>query len=113
MANQLIERLAGEELHRDERVATVLADVENRDDVGMAEAPGGAGLAGKALAELRCVEAAAQQLDDDEAVDRGVAGKVEGAHAPLADFFEDLVTADEAGRRSCRRPTRVAPARRT
>ena len=64
--DQLCERLAGHVLHRDERPVLVLADIEDRDDVGMAQAAGGARLAREALARRLVVESLLEQFDGDQ-----------------------------------------------
>ena len=91
------ERLARHVLHHDVRRVVVLADLEHRHDVGVAQAPGRARLAGEALAQLRAVEAVAQQLDGDEAVDRGIAPEVYDGHAALAEQPDDFVGTDAVG----------------
>ena len=113
VANQLRERFTRQELHRDERIAVMLADVEDRHDVGMAQAAGGARLPREALAKSLGVETMAQQLDRDEAIDRGVPRKKQRAHPAFTDLVEDLIAAYEArGHRRCQLGAGSAPARR-
>ena len=97
--NQLAERLAGDVLHRDERLSLVCPDVVDGDDVRMLEARGDLRLANEALADLGVVDA--QQLDRDEAIDRGIEREIEHAHPAMAETVPNLITAD--GRRLCHR----------
>ena len=74
-------------LHRDERLAVLLADVEDRDDVGVAEAGDGTGLAVEALAEL--LHILPQQLDRDLALENRVPGEIQRAHPAASDAVDD------------------------
>src|SRR6476661_3597351 len=98
VANQLRERFTRQELHRDERIAVMLADVEDRHDVRMAQAAGGARLPREALAKRLGVQAMAQQLDRDEAIDRRIARKKQRPHSAFTDLVEDLIPAYEPRR---------------
>ena len=98
-ANQLLQRLARHVLHGDERPAVVLADIEDRHDVGMAKAPGGARLAREPLARRLVVDSLLEQLDGDRAIDRGIAGEVEGAHAAVGNQPDDAIPSDRDGGR--------------
>ena len=67
--NQLLQRLALQTLHDDERLAVVLPDVVNRADVGMIEGGGGARLAVETLPGLRsCDEFLGQEFDRHNAI---------------------------------------------
>ena len=77
----------------------VLADIEDRHDVGMAKAPGGARLAREPLARRLVVESLLEQLDGDRAIDRGIAGEVEGAHAAVGNQPDDAIPSDRDGGR--------------
>ena len=98
-ANQLLQRLAGHVLHGDERPLVVLADIEDRHDVGMAKPPGGARLAREPLARRLVVESLLEQLDGDRAIDRGIAGEVERAHAAVGNQPDDAIPSDRDGGR--------------
>ena len=67
--DDLAQRLAVDVLHRDERQAVVLVDVEDGDDVGMTERAGRLRLAREALARFGRIELLANELDRDEAAD--------------------------------------------
>jgi hypothetical protein len=76
-------------------LASLLADLEHGGDVGVAQPGGGAGLLGEALDKARVFgDVGAQQLEGDDAVQRGIAGLVDGGKAAPADLFEDLVFAE-------------------
>ena len=84
-----------EELERDERQVVDLADLVDLDDVGMAELGDGLGLdaepgevVGPGLLP------AADHLHRDHAVQPGLAGQVDHAHAPLAELLQELVAGD-------------------
>ncbi len=90
--DQLLERAALEELHRDVVGAVELAAVEDLDDVGVLQAGGGARLAAEALDELRVGgEAAVEDLQRDLAAELGVLGAVDVGHAAAADALDDRV----------------------
>ena len=81
----------GDELHREEDGAVVLALVVDGDDVGVREPGGGPGLADEPGRELLVVaEAGVHHLDRDGAVEPEVGGLVDAGHA----------TARHPGRRS-------------
>src|SRR5207249_4903985 len=84
-------------LHGDERLAHVLAELEDGDDVGVLQPAGRSRLAQEPFAHLLAVAAFANQLDGDMPADLGVERAIQRAHAPLPDFFEKLVIADLVG----------------
>ncbi|MFN7915380.1 MAG: hypothetical protein U0Q55_08565 [Vicinamibacterales bacterium] len=88
------QRLARDVLHDDVRPVLVIADVEDRDDVRVAQLAGRPGLALEAFTHLGRVDAVAQQLDGDQAIDGGIASDIDGAHAAPADRFHDFVLTD-------------------
>jgi hypothetical protein len=90
-ADQIGERVAAHELHGDEGQTVVLADVVDRDDIGVTEDAGGAGLAREAVAKLGSIVARPEQLDGDVAADPGISRAVQGTHAALSDQVDDLV----------------------
>src|SRR5262249_52086733 len=83
---------AGEVLEHGEGGAVVLADVEDADDVGVGELRQGAHLTCEAAREARLVEdGGARHLDDDVALQDGVAGVVDVGRDDLAEPGEDVV----------------------
>ena len=94
------QRLAGEELHRDEVLLDVrpldLAVVEERDDVRVLQLGEDARLLEEALEELRLVLVVAVALNDlqrDGAFERHLGRVVDAPHASASDRGEDLVLA--------------------
>ena len=95
-------------LHGDEGrpALRVLADVVDRDDVGVRQDPGGLGLAHEALPELTGLGVVLvalgglDRLDRDEPADDGVLGEVHHPHRALAELVQDLVAAEPAHARS-------------
>ena len=96
--DQLGERLPRHVLHRDERTVVVLADVEDRHDVGMVETAGGPGLSREALACRGVVEARFEELDHHQPVDRRITGQIDRTHAAVGEEPLDLIPADGIGR---------------
>ena len=96
---QLPQRLAAHELHRDERDVAVLANAVNGDDIGVREAGRGAGLFFEA-SQPRGIETsrALQHLQGDVAAEPEVSGAVHGAHASRAEKRHHLVATDVASR---------------
>jgi hypothetical protein len=94
-ANQLGERLAADELHGDEGPPVELAELVDGDDVRVRDAAGGTGLALEPLPHLLVVEAFAQELDRDQAIERGIAGEIHVAHPAALDEALDRVLADD------------------
>ena len=97
------QRVAGDQLHHQEDGAVVVALVEDRDDVGVREPGGGAGLAHEALGEVAVVvavaEAGVHHLDGDGAVEPDVEGLVDAGHAAAGDARADPVAAVEQAAR--------------
>ena len=89
------ERLAVEQLHRDEEPAGVFADLEDLAGVGVADAGRGAGLAPEALAAL--LVGAGDRLQRDAAAEARVLGRVDDAHPALSELVEDAIAADPLG----------------
>ena len=116
----LVDRAAGQQLHDDERAGRVaggLADVVDRHDVGVvADARGGTGLAGEALAGgvvggQRGGEDLDRHLAPEDLVGRGV----HGSHPAVGDVAQHPVALGQGGlelrgRHPCRRryPRRTA-----
>src|SRR6185436_4315894 len=83
------------ELHGDEWLAVVVADVEDRDDVRVTEPGSRARLTRKALAQLFVI--VLQDLDGDLAFEPRVPDEVQGAHAALPNWANDLIAPDADG----------------
>ena len=80
--DEVEERFAFDELHREEALTAVLADVEGARDVGVRDAPGELHLATKSLDDARRVgDLALEHLQRDDLVELTVAHLVDGAHA--------------------------------
>ena len=91
-AQALAQGLPLEQLGDDVGRAVVGSEIEHRDDAGVVELPGGAGLLLEAADPLRIErDVAVQDLDRDVAAEARVAGAVDLAHAPRADAVGDLV----------------------
>ena len=98
------ERLALDVLHRDEELAVGgAAEVEERDDVRVAELADGAGFVEEAALGVGVVrELAGQHFERDVAVEQLLAGFVDDPHAAGGDLGDDFVAvgdgrADERG----------------
>ena len=92
------QRLAVDVLHGDERLAVLLADVEDADDVLVLEHAGGVRFLHEAAPDLVVVDAFLEELDGDRAAaDLGVAGAQERAHPARPDRADDLVATDGVG----------------
>ena len=94
-ADEVAQRAPVHELHHCEGQPRRLADLVNRDDVGVVEGGGGPRLlseAAKAVWDLG--KGFRQELDGDVAVEIVVAGAVNLTHAPRANLVEELVPAE-------------------
>ena len=89
------ERFALDVLHRDVRLAFVLADIVDGDDVDVLEPAGRSGLARESLAQLGVVKALAQHLDRHFPLDIRIAGEVKLPDPAFTDGAEDLVAAED------------------
>ena len=90
--DQLLQRAALDELHRDEVGAVDLTPVEDRDDVGVLKRGGGLGLAPEAFDELPVLgEALVEDLQRDPTLKVGVLGEPDVGHPPGADPVEEPV----------------------
>ena len=100
--NPLVERLALHQFHRDELDAAVAADVEHGDDVRVVERGGGARLLREPAPGV-VVQAASREegFQRDVAVQPGVAGAIDLAHASGAERLEDLIRAESCAWRKC------------
>ena len=102
LGNQVDQRFAGDVLHHHELGVAFGDDVVNGDDVGMIQRGSGLRFLDEAAAALRIAGArGGQNLDRDEAVEAGVLGLVDLAHASGAEFFQKLIlensSADHSG----------------
>ena len=93
----VLERLALEQLHGDERPTLELADVVDRADVGMIERRRRARLAAEPLDRLRIPgDVVGQELQRDVPPEPRVPGLVDHAHPAPAQLFQDAVVGDGA-----------------
>ena len=91
----MLQRLAVEQLHDEERRAVVLADVVESTDVRVGQLGDGPRFTVEPFAELRTGgECGRQDLDGDGAIEPRVTGFEHLAHATGADRREDLVGAE-------------------
>ena len=74
----------------------MLAGIEDRDDVRMAQASGGTSLVDQPATRMRVFDAGADQLDGELAVEHGVVSQVHFAHAAAAEEPRDLVAPNHA-----------------
>ena len=85
-------------LHDDVRLRLEVAVVVHRDDVRIAERRGRTRFADEALARAGCVDVAEEELERDIALEHGVTGQVERAHASVSQPTLDVITADDVAR---------------
>ena len=91
-ADQLIEGLPGDELHRNEVDPVFGGDVVDGDDAGVVQRRRGLGFTGETAPPLGVADRlGAQGLDRHKAVQMGVARLVDNAHPSPANPGEDLV----------------------
>ena len=91
----MLERLALEQLHRDEELAVVLTDLMDRADVRMIERRRRARLAMEALHRpVVAGEILRQELERDVPAESEVLGVVDDAHPPAAKFAEHAIVGD-------------------
>ncbi len=95
-ADHLRHRPAGDELHRQVRVALVLADRVDADDVGVMDLGGEPCLAQEAPAGL--VVGHLQDLDGDRPVEHRVETEVHDSHAAVSEAVPDFIRADMCGK---------------
>ena len=94
-SEDLVEVRALDELHGDERVSVDLAEIVDRDDVGVLQRAGRLGLAEKSAAQVGVAgERVAHHLDGDGPVEHRIEGAIHDPHGPFADLAEDAVFAD-------------------
>jgi hypothetical protein len=94
-ADTMLQRGPFEELHGDECLSFLLADVVDCANVGMIQRGGGLGFALKAGQSLRIAGySLRQKLERDKTSETGVLGFVDDTHSAAAEFFEDAVMRD-------------------
>ena len=94
-----IERLALDELHRDEVAAAGRADLVHGDDVGMREPRHRARLAQQALASLVVAAVGLQDLERDAPLEIGIERGVDDAHAADAELALEAIAAERSRER--------------
>ena len=91
----MLQILAAQELHREERLSLVLAEIVDGDDVPVRELAGGARFAEEALAQLGVVlDGGRDDLQGDFALEQRVVGLIDNAHPTLTDFLDDPIAPD-------------------
>ena len=91
-ATSSFRRRAVEELHHQKRMVLIVdVEVENRDDVGMAEAGAGAALAEEPVARARSAVLAADDLDRDLVAEQRPARPIHGTHPTFGQQRQNLV----------------------
>ncbi len=95
LADAMLQRLAVEQLHHEEPLAVVLADVEERADVGVVQRRGDACLALEAFDRLRIArQLRREEFDGNLPAEPRVLGAIDHSHAAAAEFFDDAVVRD-------------------
>jgi hypothetical protein len=93
----LAERLPFHQLHHDERVALVLADVVDGADVGVVQCRRGAGLGAEAVDRLvGHGRVFGDELDGHLTAEPGILPSIHDPHAASSELREDLVVGDGA-----------------
>ena len=88
------EHLALEQLHGDEQLPVVLADLVDLADVGMIDARRGAGFPPESRARGLVPAKRGHRLDGDRSFQPRVAGRIDDAHPALAELVHDGVGPD-------------------
>ena len=91
----LLERETLDELHHDEGLSVFLAEVVDRDDVGMLQAPSGASFLEKSALYV-VVADNVEELDGDQAIDGRILGAIDVSHAAATKFVDDGVPANRS-----------------
>ena len=99
LADARVERPALEQLHHEIRTALVLADVIDRADVRMVDRRDGARLTVEPFERDRVAgDGRRKDFDRDVAIEPGVAGAIDFAHATGTDRLEDFVGTESCAR---------------
>ena len=86
------QRFAVDELHGDERLVILFADVVNGADAGVIESGTGVRFAAKALQRLGILQhVLGKEFQRDGALEPGVHGLVDHTHAAGAEFFQNAI----------------------
>ena len=110
-ADAVLQRLAVEQLHHDEALTLVFADVEEHADVRVIERRGDARLAREPGERLRIVrQMRRQQLERHLPAEPAILGAIDHAHAAPAELLDDLVVRERLANHV--RETRIIPCRR-
>ena len=97
------ERSSLDELHGQKTAVIEIADLIDRDDVGMVEGGGGASFLLETAHRVGVArESGLQQLDGDFASQPGIVREVDLAHAATADERHDVIGPDAAAQRPAR-----------
>ena len=99
MAERLTQRVALQQFCHEKRRGVNVADVVQRQDVGMVERAGGACLLlepAKAVSVAR--ELSAQHFDRDESIESGITGAIDLAHPADAEHADNLVWSESRTR---------------
>ena len=78
-------------LHGDEELPFRFTELEDGDDIGVLKSCGRAGFAIKALVELCVVGGFPENLQRDLAIEQGIPGKVDHAHATATNLAQNFV----------------------
>ena len=91
--NDVGELASPDELHRDERHAIFVSDLEDRRDVGMLERGGRFRFLNEALPAIRIrgLDGLGKHFDGELAIELGIPRAVDLAHPAAADLLDDLV----------------------
>ena len=112
LANDLGQRFALDEIHREVILAILNAEIVNRHDVGMLEPGRGLGLLHEPRNELRrCDTAALQNFQRNDSIEALLPGFVDDPDAAAGHFPEDLVIAEFGEHRRASGGGAMSPAR--
>ncbi len=93
--NQLVERLPIDQLHHDEGLSILFANLVDGDDIGVIQRRGGLGLLDKAREPLLIAESRfRQELDGHQTVETAVPGFIHPSHSALADLLQKREVAE-------------------
>ena len=91
----VLQRLAVQKLHGDERLPFRLADIVNRADVGMVQGGRGLRFSLETRQRLRVFrDVVRQEFQRDKTVQAGILGFVHHAHASAAEAFYDAIVGE-------------------
>ena len=102
--NRAVERHAVDVLHHDEGSVALLLDAVDRDDAGVIQRRGGAGLVQKTAPGFSFGDL--DHLDGHGAIEHRVSGPIHGAHAALPEAGLDEVVKERRTDHRCRRSYR-------